>query len=250
MGSVDPLPYWQVNVPEGERTAECPEFLRELSEKDRGIIGTRDVEFRVLTWAEVRRIIADNRIDLFQRVPSDLRRYLAYNWALRRDFGSVMNFVLSQRLCWDAPIVPTGSRPFEHDGDGDVKILYNDWPYGIDERIVHLVVWTKFDLEEDPATGDLTAAARAEIDAYVNRKFGSRIPKDHVSQRSKRTVQVPLPCLRVPYLDHPACWRLDHLVQELEVVEVGPRCRAFSRHALRPQSGIRTGNHGWRQTAV
>ena len=63
----------------------------------------------------------------------------------------------------------------------DVKILYNDWPYGIDEKIVHLVVWTKFDLEEDPATDDLTPKARKEIDEFVQRTFCGRVSPDHVS---------------------------------------------------------------------
>lgn len=53
----------------------------------------------------------------------------------------------------------------------DVKILQNDWPYGIDERIVHLVVWTKFPLEDDPVTGDLMPAVRKEVDAFVKRTF-------------------------------------------------------------------------------
>lgn len=31
----------------------------------------------------------------------------------------------------------------------DVKIIYNDWPYGIERSIVHLCVWTKFPLDVD-----------------------------------------------------------------------------------------------------
>ncbi len=31
----------------------------------------------------------------------------------------------------------------------DIKIIYNDWPYGIDKSIVHLCVWTKFPLDVD-----------------------------------------------------------------------------------------------------
>ena len=179
MGSISArLPYWQVNVPEGERTAECPEFLRNLTAKDIGIISMPDSEYRTSSWPEVRELVRNNRLDLFQRVPSQLRRYLAYTWQLRRDYGSIMDFILAVRLHWEAPVVPAGSRPFEC--DDDVRILRNDWPYGIDERIVHLVVWTKFDLEEDPVTTDLTDAARGEIEAYVQRKFGSKLPRDRV----------------------------------------------------------------------
>jgi hypothetical protein len=62
-----------------------------------------------------------------------------------------------------------------------MRILYNDWPYGVEEGIVHLVVWTKFALEDDPATGDLTPRARQEIDDYVTKVFRSRMPADEVS---------------------------------------------------------------------
>ncbi|KAI0175591.1 hypothetical protein GGR52DRAFT_319046 [Hypoxylon sp. FL1284] len=176
MGSINVLPYWQVNIPESDRTTKCPEFLANLTVKDVGIISTPDSEYHVATWPEVQNIVAENRLGAFQRFPSDLRRYLEYTWKLKRDYGSIMNFVLSQRLGWEAPVEPRG-RPFEF--EDDVKILCNDWPYGIDPRIVHLVVWTKFDLAEDPATGDLTDEARAEIEQYTQKTFGSRISRDH-----------------------------------------------------------------------
>ncbi|KAI0008924.1 hypothetical protein F4779DRAFT_414613 [Xylariaceae sp. FL0662B] len=175
MGSLNGLPYWQVNIAENERTNDCPEFLRNLSMKDIGIISTPDSKYQAATWPEVRRIVAENRLDQFQRAPSELRKYLEYIWKLKQEYGSVINFILTQRLRWSAPVVPRGI-PFEF--DDDIKILWNDWPYGIDKRIVHLVVWTKFDLAEDPVTADLTDEARAEIDRYVQKTFGARIPKN------------------------------------------------------------------------
>ncbi len=62
----------------------------------------------------------------------------------------------------------------------DFKILRNDWPYGIDPDIVHLVVWTKFELEDDPTTDDLTMDARRQIDEFVQRTFCSKINPEHV----------------------------------------------------------------------
>ena len=56
-----------------------------------------------------------NRIDLFQRVPSDLRRYLAYNWNLKKDYGSIMNFVLQKRLKWK-DLTPHNPVPFRDQG--------------------------------------------------------------------------------------------------------------------------------------
>lgn len=65
----------------------------------------------------------------------------------------------------------------------DIKIIYNDWPYGIDKSIVHLCVWTKFplDVDEEDPNGDLTPEMRGKIDAYVERTFGSRVPGENVS---------------------------------------------------------------------
>lgn len=177
------IPYWHVNVPPALRTPECPPFLQNLNPKDLGIISTPDEEYHILTWPEVRSIIAANRLHLFQRVPSHLRRYLENNYHLKLQYGSVMNYVLTHRLGWEQPLVAAG-RPFEKEEE-DVKVLWNDWPYGIDERIVHLVVWTKFVLEDDPATGDLTDSMRAQIEEYVRRTFCDReaggLERDNVS---------------------------------------------------------------------
>lgn len=63
---------------------------------------------------------------------------------------------------------------------GDIKILYNDWPYGIDERIVHLVVWTKFDLNDDGQTDELSPQMRDRIDNYVSRTFRQKVPAEDV----------------------------------------------------------------------
>jgi hypothetical protein len=180
MGSTTPetpTPYWHINVPPSQRTPSCPEFLQNLNPKDLSIISTPDSAYRLETWPEVQKIIAANRLEVFQRVPSDLRRYLENNWRLRKQYGSVMNFVLGHRLRWTAPIVARG-KPFEF--EDDYKILFNDWPYGIDPRIVHLVVWTKFELKDDPAGGDLTDQARAEIEAFVTKTFCERISRDRV----------------------------------------------------------------------
>ncbi|KAH0033400.1 hypothetical protein KCU78_g2499, partial [Aureobasidium melanogenum] len=130
------LPYWQVNVPAAQRSDKCPDFLKDANEKDQKILATPDSESRRLSWPEVQELIRTNRIDLFQRVPSDLRRYKAYTAKLKEQYGSVMNFVMTERLRWQ-DLVPQG-EPFSN--PDDIKILLNDWPYGIDTRIVHLVV--------------------------------------------------------------------------------------------------------------
>lgn len=170
MGSQEEaIPFWHVNVPPSERTPDCPAFLSSLGPKDRDLIGTPDAQFHILSWPETQQVVATNRLDLFERLPSDLRRYFEFNWKLKQEYGSVMKFILSQRLGWDMPITARAA-PFQD--EDDVKVLWNDWPYGVAPGIVHLVVWTKFELEADPVTDDLTDRARKEIDDYVREKFG------------------------------------------------------------------------------
>ncbi|KAI9784209.1 MAG: hypothetical protein M1816_001031 [Peltula sp. TS41687] len=173
------LPYWLMNVPRDQWPSSCPDFLLNINDKARRILRSPDGDYRRQTWAEVQEIIRTNQLDIFQRVPSDLRRYLAYTYKIKQEYGSVMNFVLEERLRWH-DLTPHSSKvPFAH--PDDIKILYNDWPYGIDTDIVHLVVWTKFDLDEEPGMNDLTPEMRRLIDGFVKRTFCERVRPDHVS---------------------------------------------------------------------
>lgn len=135
----------------------------------------------------------DNRLDLFQRVPSELRLYREYCHQLVERYGSVMDFVMRERLGW-TNLTPSGP-PFSNPGkyppvhaaavsgcsakphlSDDYMILFNDWPYGIDTRCVHLVVWTKFPLPPDPtsAIGDVSPETRAMIQSFVDQTFGAK----------------------------------------------------------------------------
>ncbi|KAH7120914.1 hypothetical protein B0J11DRAFT_51914 [Dendryphion nanum] len=170
------LPFWLVNLPRDQWPAECPDFLKEVSDKDKQIIGTPDTQYQALSWDEVRELIRINRVDKFHRVPSDLRRYRQFTYRIVKEYGSILDFIVKERLRWTS-MVPKG-EPFEF--DDDMKILYNDWPYGVDPKIVHLVVWTKFDLEDDAATDDLTPEARRQIDEYVQRTFCTKVQEENV----------------------------------------------------------------------
>lgn len=125
---------------------------------------------------------------------------------LQRDYGSVMKFILNHRLKWQN-LLPQG-LPFSC--QDDVKILYNDWPYGIDNRIVHLVVWVKFELEDDPVTGFLTEGATRQIQEFVNTTFCPWVDPNHVR------------CLRQIFGLLLLIWVPDGLVQELANSEEHP----------------------------
>ncbi|TLD30112.1 hypothetical protein E2P81_ATG06765 [Venturia nashicola] len=169
--------WWNFNLPSHQQTLICPASLLHLSDKDRTLIGSWDSDYDRITWDEVKEIIAANRIEAFQRVPSDLRRYRQYIHSLGKTHGSVLNYIQNNLLQW--PTLEPKGPPFTC--PTDLKILYNDWPYGLDERIVHLVVWTKFELDEDKKTGDLTDAARMQIQNYVDYIFGCRMDSRNVA---------------------------------------------------------------------
>lgn len=177
MGSIGIIPYWHVNVPLTERTLECPDFLRGMQGKDLRVVSTPDSDYEIMTWAEVSQLVNSNQLVHFQRVPSQLRRYKAFGHRVSAKYGSVANFVLLERLRWTEPVVPRG-EPFQY--KDDYKVLYNDWPYGLDSRIIHLVVWTKFELKAKSTGGDLTDKARGEIENYVTQTFRSHMPDGHV----------------------------------------------------------------------
>ncbi len=110
------IPFWNVNVPSDQQTDECPDFLRYAfeNEPDRITLATPDAEYSRLSWPDVKELINDNRLDLFRRVPSELRRYRMYCAKLEREYGSVMEFVLQKRLNWD-DLTPKGG-PFAEPG--------------------------------------------------------------------------------------------------------------------------------------
>ena len=57
MTNEESLPFWKVNVPQEQWPANCPDFLSNISEKDRAIIGTPDEEYTLLTWPEVQELV-------------------------------------------------------------------------------------------------------------------------------------------------------------------------------------------------
>ncbi|SMY18597.1 unnamed protein product [Zymoseptoria tritici ST99CH_1A5] len=187
------LQFWNTNLPPPLRTPTCPSFLLYAysNPKDLRTLSTPDAHFTPQTWSEVATLIAENRLEDFQRVPSELYRYRKFVEDVEREWGSVVRFLVRERLGWE---VDGKGRVVGEEGGGEVgleerlrredlyKILPNDWPYGLSPSITHLVVWTKFTLPTDPdsPTGDLTPAAKNAVQAFVDRKFSSVCGKDNV----------------------------------------------------------------------
>lgn len=93
----------------------------------------------------------------------------------------MLSFIQQKRLQWDNT-TPSGDKLFSN--PTDFKILYNDWPYFIDEDVTHLVVWTKFLIEEDEATGEVTEGAKTLIEEFITKMFCSS--DDHPTGKLSR----------------------------------------------------------------
>lgn len=145
-------------------------FINPNCSDDRALLISKGVQSSQAT------LTGTNQINHFQRTPSDLRRYRQYIWNIQAEHGSVMNFILMHRLQWH-DLTPKGA-PFEC--PEDIKVSFNDWPYGIDTCIVHLVVWTKFELKDEPSTGFLTPASTSMVEEYVDRTFRSKMKAENV----------------------------------------------------------------------
>lgn len=142
-------------------------------------------------------IPGENRLDDLNRIPSDLRRYIAWSNATRAEYGSIQKFVLKERLGWE-DLKSRNPRPYADPGTytnppaswpragwltanpEDTKILINDWPYGNAPGILHLVAWTKSSIPTESGNGDLTPEARAIIEEWVHNAFAIPLGKENV----------------------------------------------------------------------
>jgi hypothetical protein len=51
------LAWWNYNIPSDQQTEECPDSLRDASEKDRGIIGSHDADYVAMKWEQVKHLV-------------------------------------------------------------------------------------------------------------------------------------------------------------------------------------------------
>ncbi|TKA25352.1 hypothetical protein B0A50_06256 [Salinomyces thailandicus] len=151
-----------------------------LTSIDRAVLATRDEDYHRITWTDLHQIIATNTLENLKRLPSDLRRYLAWSHNIKSHYGGITPYVVQERLHWTpspSASTPAGPPAFAHKSDipfaepEDFAVLTNDWPYGFEEGIVHLVVWSKVPIAVDEERGDLTAEARRGVEEFVERFF-------------------------------------------------------------------------------
>ncbi|KAK6440635.1 hypothetical protein LTR95_003142 [Oleoguttula sp. CCFEE 5521] len=156
-----------------------------LTAIDRKVLATPDDEFHRYTWDDLRQIVADNDLEALKRFPSDLHRYLRWSHDTKRQYGSINNFVMKERLQWTLkdPSLPVSRTSFTYHSatpfadERDFVVLANDWPYGIEQGIKHLVVWTRTPIDVDDDQGDLTPESRDIVEKFVDQYFVQSLAK-------------------------------------------------------------------------
>ncbi|KAI5459936.1 hypothetical protein BGZ63DRAFT_415377 [Mariannaea sp. PMI_226] len=143
-----------------------------LTEVDKWILSQTDEEFRCHDWEDLKNVIENNDLSVLKRKPSDLRRYMKWTAETKAQYGSMTNYLLTHRLpqAWGTPpFTPASLIPFED--TSDFKVLINDWPYGLEPGIRHIVVWLRTPIPTDAKTGDMVPESRALCEDFVKKYF-------------------------------------------------------------------------------
>ena len=69
----------------------------------------------------------------------------------------------------------------------DYKILLNDWPYGLEEGIVHIVVWSKTRIPVQQPDGYLLPESQTLVEDFVQQTFVQRLQDEGIDSHDKVT---------------------------------------------------------------
>ncbi|KAK9455381.1 hypothetical protein V1511DRAFT_458922 [Dipodascopsis uninucleata] len=138
-----------------------------------------DSEFIRFSWESLRDIIENNELQKLMRLPSDLRQYLLWKSSVVETYGSVVNYVIKMKLQWTSEDLEEAKSYTQILSNRDLyKILLNDFPYGLEKGIIHVVVWSKIRIPDhklDSANGmsreTVTDEARALIEDFLEANF-------------------------------------------------------------------------------
>ncbi|WYZ40051.1 hypothetical protein EsH8_IV_000392 [Colletotrichum jinshuiense] len=150
-----------------------------LTDVDKWVLSQTDEEFKKHDWEELKKIIETNKLEVLKRKPSDLRRYMKWTAETKAEYGSMSQYLLANRLpkLWgEPPFTPKSLVPF--DNTSDYRVLVNDWPYGLDPGITHIVVWLRTIIPTDPGTGDMTPESRHVVQEFIDRYFVESLGED------------------------------------------------------------------------
>lgn len=152
----------------------------------------------------------ENRLELFKRWPSDLRRYAKWSFETRAAYGTIPNYIMKERLYWQPLATSTAQTgplfdvkdPVPFADSKDYRILPNDWPYGLEKSMTHIIIWLKNRLETEPVKGELTPTAQKQVEAFVQKTFIDRVKDLPGTEDTIMFFKNPTILQSVPGLEH------------------------------------------------
>ncbi|KAJ6021478.1 hypothetical protein N7540_006982 [Penicillium herquei] len=168
---------WRLNPAVIDAFIQNPPF--ELNETDKAVLRAPEEDFPLHTWEEMKEIIAGRDMSLLRRTPSDLFNYIRWTLETQRQYESVLDFIIKNRLPWEpechesGPVFPY-SNPTPFTDLSDFCIRRNDWPYAMEEGMVHLVAWSKTPIATDDH-GDPSSASCKAITDFIDRMFSEHV---------------------------------------------------------------------------
>lgn len=98
-----------------------------------------------ISFDKVRLAIDTDRLDLLGRSPSQHKTYLDFLASVKREFASISDFVLANRIKMRTEIDASNKiyvpRPFDLNYSGKTFLLLNDFPYNFSEDVFHFCLW-------------------------------------------------------------------------------------------------------------
>lgn len=148
-----------------------------------------------LTWDQVAHIVETYTLDQLGRSVKELQRYRAFKQSLDSQNIGLTTNLLQKVLHWipeDVDVHTPDSEavklvkyddPTPFSNENDVKITLNDFPYYIEGKTLHFLIWIKFPMPPDPNSdiGDIDDSTKALIEQYVQRTF---VEKHHINRKN------------------------------------------------------------------
>ncbi|ORY85075.1 hypothetical protein BCR37DRAFT_378123 [Protomyces lactucae-debilis] len=152
-------------------------------------------------WAELVDLVRANDLAALTRTPAQLEEYFSWKQQVLETYPGVEAFILQERLHWERidGVASTDAHTCTTLQDGrlvssqgfqvaapnlfqdqrDWKCLKNDFPYGFEDDITHLVVWLKHALPQD-ADGVLEPDTQVQVESFIYTHLCKNLPRERI----------------------------------------------------------------------
>jgi hypothetical protein len=160
-----------------------------------------DGSAKLMSWDELVRLVSANDLAALTRTPAQLEEYFSWKSKILLSYPGIEAFILKERLHWSRVDHPdaiadtmcsrtadgtlVSSQGFEvasarlFENATDWKCLKNDFPYGFEDDVTHLVVWLKHALPQDK-DGILLPETQAQVESFIFDHLCIGLPRERI----------------------------------------------------------------------